>query len=134
MSDMKVFEFANVRSSKAKIAGKFAVGTEQFEVRVLKDANIAYLVAAVNGATEPMKIITSVLNFMERAMVPESAKRFESLVLDPDDGLEIAQVVEIFQHVLSMVAGGDPTGPSSASSQPRKRTGARSTAAAPSGA
>ncbi len=130
MSEIKSFTFASGRAKGAKSAGKFEVNGESFEVRVLKDSNIAYLVAAVNGAGDAMKIISRVLDFMERALVPESAKRFESLVLDPDAGLEISQVVEVFQHVLGMVAGGeDPTGSSSGSSARRPRTGASSTAA-----
>lgn len=127
MSDKKVFDFANVRTGKQKIAGEFSINGEDFQVRVLKDASIAYLVAAVNGSEDPMRIITKVLDFMERALVPESAKRFEKLVLDPEAGLEIEQVVQIFQHVLGVVAGGDPTGPSKGSSPQPRRTGAAST-------
>lgn len=134
----KNFEFANARAAKEKLAGDFAINGQKFEVKMQKDAQIAYLVAAINSTSEPMKIVTKVLNFMERVMTKDSSVRFEALALGDDggEGLDLAQINEVFQHVLEIVAGGgeNPTGSSGASSPPRKRTGARSTGAAAFGA
>lgn len=125
MTDIKHFDFAVKRSDKVKVAGKFTIGTDEFTIRVLQDSNIAYLIAKITDNAEPTAIITHVLNFMERAMPPESSKRFERLVLDPDGGLSITQIVEVFQHVVTVVAGGaDPTGSPRASASRRPRNGA----------
>lgn len=130
MADIKNFDFAVKRNDKVKVAGKFTIGGDQeFTVRVLQDSNIAYLIAKVNSDAEPTKVITSVLDFMERAMPPESAKRFEKLVLDPEGGLSISQVMDVFQHVLGLVAGGeDPPGRSPGSASRPRKTGVPSRA------
>lgn len=119
----KAFEFASKRASGAKIAGNFTINGEQFTVRVLGDSHIAYLVANVNGGAEPTKAITHVLNFTEKALLPESAQRFERLVLDPEAGLSMAEVMEVFQHVLTLVAGGEGA-PDAPVATPRKRAAA----------
>lgn len=134
MSSIKAFEFAakRVADSKKKAAalsGKFEVDGEMFEVRALRDTSIAYLVARVNDSEETTKVLAAVIDFMETAMTPDSAKRFAKMALTPPpDGLEIDEVMEVFQHVLELVAGGeDPTGSSSASSPSRRSTGGSST-------
>lgn len=136
MSDVHVFHFAGgKRATKAKIAGSFQVEDDgpTYDVRLLKDAQIAYLVAAVsNSDGESMDQVVTLLNFMERAMTPESAKRFKAFALGDDggEGLELSEVMEVFRHVLTLAAGQGPTGSSSSSAPPRRRTGARSTATA----
>lgn len=129
MTEIKNFEFSTKRNDKVKLAGTFKINGEIFEVRVLQDSNIAYLIARVNSDAEPTKVITNVLDFMERAMPPESSKRFERLVLDPDGGLSIAQVMDVFTHVLGLVVGGgDPTSSRRVSASPPRKTGAASRA------
>lgn len=137
MASIKSFEFASRRAAESKkkgsgLAGKFEVDGEIFEVRALRDTSIAYLVARVNDTEETTKVLAAVIDFMETAMTPESSKRFSKMALTPPpDGLEIDEVMEIFQHVLTLVAAGeDPTGSSSASSPSRRSTGASSTGTA----
>lgn len=133
MSDFKNFEFATERAAKVQLAGQFGINGQKFDVKVINDTNIAYLIASITGGGDDAKIIAKVLNFMEEAMTPESAKAFEALALGNDGGkgLKLAQVVEVFKHVLTIAAGGtNPTGGSSASASRRRSTGARSTISA----
>lgn len=125
VSDIKNFEFSNV-AKKATTIGSFTINGEEFHVRPLKDASIAYLVHRSRSGA-PDVIISAVLDFTEKAMVPESAKRFEAIVLDPEGGLEIAEIVQVFEHILGMVSA-FPTGQQKASATPRRRTGSASRA------
>ncbi len=131
MSDIKRFEFAGKRSTKANISGTFEIGDDSFEVVHQKGTRIAFLIADVNKAGDPMGTIVSVLNFMEVAMTPESSKLFRSVALGEGDypGLELEEVVEVFRHVLSLAAL-DPTGASKGSSPRSKPAGRSSTATA----
>lgn len=129
MSSIKSFEFAarRVEESKKKkgsgLSGKFEVDGETFEVRALRDTSIAYLVARVNDTEETTKVLAAVIDFMETAMTPDSARRFAKVALTPPpDGLEIDEVMEIFQHVLELVAGGEDTAP--AKPAPARRSSA----------
>lgn len=138
MSSIKSFEFASKRAKEdsavdgPKLAGKFKLDGEEFEVQSLRGTNIAYLVARISDSDETAKVIAAVIDFMETAMTPDSAKRFAKLALEPKPkGLEIDEVMEVFQHVLTLVASGeDPTGQSSGSAPSRRSTGGRSTATA----
>lgn len=124
-NDVKNFEFASI-TKKAKTVGSFAINGENFDVRPLKDASMAYLVHRMRSGA-PDVIISAVLDFTERALTAESAKRFEALVLDPDAGLEIAEIVQVFEHLLGMVSGLPTTSPKP-SPAPRRRTGSASRA------
>lgn len=123
----KAFEFAGKKASGEKIIESFTVNGESFDIRPLKDSSVAVLVHKTRNGT-PDAVLAAVLNFTEKALTPESAKRFEAICLDPVDGLEMAQIVEVFQYVLGVV-GANPSGSSNASSVPPRRTGSRSTAA-----
>lgn len=129
MSEVKRFEFGAKRAIKEQIAGSFEIWTDSFEVRILNDSNIAFLIAEVSSSNDPSKVITTILNFMERALTEESYPRFRELVLG-NPGLKLEEVVEVFRHVLTIVAAGNPTGSSKGSSTRPRSTGARSTAAA----
>lgn len=135
MSDqnVKAFVFGAGRAPKQKIAGSFTVNGESFDVRVLLDSHISYLIHAVGTASES-SIVVKVIDFTEKALTKESAERFEKMVLDPDAGLTTEEVIEIFQHVVSLVAAGDPTGRPNASSTSRPKSGRTSTATARSAA
>lgn len=133
MSDIKNFEFASGRASGEQIAGAFKINGEQFDVKVINDTNIAYLIASITSGSEDGRVITKVLNFMERAMTEESAKRFEDLALGNDGGkgLKLEYVVEVFKHVLGIAAGGaGPTTQSKRSAARPRATGGRSTISA----
>lgn len=129
MTEVKRFEFGVNRAAKVQIAGSFEIWTESFDVCVLNDSNIAFLIAEVSSSSDPGKVITTILNFMERALTEESYPRFRELVLG-NPGLKLEEVVEVFRHVLAIVAAGNPTGSSRGSSTKPRSTGARSTAAA----
>ncbi len=141
MSSIKAFEFAAKRAEEAKdrkvpdgpvLAGYFTIDGQKFEVQALHDTNIAWLVAKVNDEEETTKAVAAVIDFMDTAMTPESAKRFAKMALAPKPkGMKIDEVMEVFQHVLTLVAAGeDPTGSSNGSSRPRRTTGGSSTATA----
>lgn len=127
--DQKSFVFANAKKSanktEVKAIGQFDINGQVFRVRALKDTAVAYLIHRARNAKSDV-VISAVLDFLEKALVPADYPAFEELALDPEDGLELEQVVEVFEHVLSMVAAGDPTGGSSASSPRSSRTGAGS--------
>jgi hypothetical protein len=118
-TEIKNFEFEN--KGKSESIGHFIVNGQRFDVRELKDTHVAYLVRAAQRKRNESAIISAVINFMEHALVAESADRFEDLVLG-DPGLELMQVVEIFQHVLGLVSGGTAEA-SVEKKAPRRRSG-----------
>lgn len=133
---VKVFEFsAKRKASDAKTKGivlaTFEVDGQSFDIRPLKDSSVAYLVHKISGGS-PAEVISAVLNFTEKALTPDSSVRFEKLVLDPEAGLELDEVVQIFEHILEVVSNGvPPTPPSASTRSPRKTSSAsRATSAA----
>lgn len=116
------FEFASKKALKpAASIETFTIDGEDYHIRALKDASIAYLVHRTRGGQADV-IISAVLDFTEKALLPESAKRFEARALGTDgqEGLDLAQIVQVFEYVLGVVAA-NPTGsPSSSSPSPRK--------------
>lgn len=121
------FEMATKRTTSSGVIGTFKVDEEVFEVRALKDSHLAYLIAAVNDTSDGTRLLVKVLDFTSSAMTKESAARFEKMVLDPDAGLELSEVMECFQEIVTLVAE-NPTGGASASSPSPKRSGRASTA------
>jgi hypothetical protein len=125
---IKSFEFGAKRTSAAKkgpaIIESFELNGETLHIRALKDSSVAYLVHQTKSG-KANDIIAGVLDFTEKALIPESAKRFAEIVLDPDAGLDLEEVVEVFQYVLGVV-GAHPTGPSSDSSSASPPTGTAS--------
>jgi hypothetical protein len=126
MSEIKKFEFAAKRAEGESISGSFELNGETFAVRYLPNTNVAYLVAAINDTSDPMRVVTKVIDFMHRALTKDDGPRFEKLVLDPDNGLEIDELLQVFQHVLTLAAAERPTGSSSDSSEPSSKTGTAS--------
>lgn len=126
----KSFAFSSKRAAGSKkgpvIIESFDIDGSSFDIRALKDSSVAYLVHQTKGG-EANVVIAAVLDFTERALTAESAKRFEALALglDGGEGLDLEQIVEVFQYILGVV-GGHPTGPSSASSSAPRRTGTAS--------
>lgn len=108
MSDKKVFTFGSGRTQR--VAGKFELNGQEFTVRALNDSNVAYLIAAINDTTDPMRVVTKVIDFMDRALIKEDGPRFEKVVLDPESGLKIEELLSVFQHVLTLAASPDPNG------------------------
>lgn len=128
--DVKSFTFGSKRAAGAiKLAGQFDLNGERYDVRVLKNSHISFLVAKVKGTNKPDEQVVAFIDFMHKALTPESAERFEAMVLDPDAGLEMDEVLQVFHHVVELVGAGNPTGPSSASSSRRPKAGAGSQAA-----
>lgn len=130
-SDIKAFEFATKKAAATETkdaVGEFTINGETFYVRHLADSHLAYLVHRAKSKA-PDKVIAAVLNFMEAAMLPESAERFEEMVLDTDDGggLEMTEVVEVFEHVLTLVSA-LPTGSPKPSARRRPTAGSSSRA------
>lgn len=109
MSQTKNFEFDQKAAAGPAVIGDFTINGEKYDIRPLKDTHVAYLVRAAQRKRNETAIISAVINFMEQALTAESSARFEDLVLG-DPGLEMLQVVEVFQHVLSVVSeGGEAT-------------------------
>lgn len=116
MSDIKEFTFGNggepVEVDNLKIAGTFVLNKEKFTVAYQETANLALLVAAINNAgNDGIKTVAKVVDFMDRALVPGDALRFEKTVLDAQ--MKVEDVVSIFQHVLELTAADPTTGASS---------------------
>jgi hypothetical protein len=125
-TEIKNFEFGGKAAGPESI-GEFAITIKStgekhtFRVRELKDTHVAYLVRAAQRKRNESAIISAVINFMEHAMVAESADRFEDLVLG-DPGLELMEVVQVFQHVLGLVSDGTAEA-SVEKKAPRRRSG-----------
>lgn len=133
MAEIKSFDFGGKREEDDElVAGQFMLNGELFSVLYQETANLALLVAAVNNASDGTKVISKIVDFMDRALVDGDAERFERTVLDAQ--MKIENVVDIFKHVLSLVAADRPTGPSKPSSQSPRKTGTRSTGTARSAA
>lgn len=127
-NDIKSFNYASKKAAAGagKAVGEFVLNGETLYVRALKDSHLAFLVHKAKSSS-PDKVIAAVLDFTEKALLPESAQRFEEIVLDLEQGLEMEEVVEVFEHILTLVTAVPPTSPSSSS--PRRRTtGSRSAA------
>lgn len=116
---IKTFSFGAKKATGVKVIETFELNGENFDIRALRDSNVAYLVHQTKSG-KANDIIAGVLDFMERALVPESAKRFADLALDVDSGLTLEQIVEVFQYVLGVVGAHPFTSPSASSSAPRK--------------
>lgn len=127
MSSIKVFEFAAAYDESAEVeeavAGQFELHGKTFSVRYLPDTNVAYLIAAINDTSDPMRVVTKVIDFMHRALIEVDGPIFEKVVLDPRRPVKIENLLEIFQHVLGLAAAERPTGGSSESSEPSSKTG-----------
>jgi hypothetical protein len=123
---IKSFEFGAKKAAGVKVIETFELNGESFDIRALKDSNVAYLVHQTKSG-KANDVIAGVLDFMEKALAPDSSKRFAEVALDPDAGLTLEQIVEVFQYVLGVV-GAHPTGPSSDSSSAPRRTGTGSRA------
>lgn len=123
---IKTFQFSAKKAAGVKVIESFEVNGESFDIRALKDSNVAYLVHQTKSG-RANDVIAGVLDFMEKALTPDSSKRFSEMALDPDAGLTLEQIVEVFQYVLGVV-GAHPTGPSSDSSSAPRRSGTGSRA------
>lgn len=122
---IKTFNFGAKKAAGVKVIETFELNGENFDIRALRDSNVAYLVHQTKSG-KANDIIAGVLDFMERALTPESSKRFAELALDVDSGLTLEQIVEVFQYVLGVVGAHPFTSPSDSSSGPRKSgTGSR---------
>lgn len=124
----KVFEFGAKKAlAKSEPIGEFELLGEVYYIRALKDSATAILIHQTRSS-ENSVVLSAILNFTEKALVPESATRFAKVCLDPIDGLDMDQILEVFKYVLSIVAA-NPTGSSSDSSPTVRKSGTRSTAA-----
>lgn len=125
------FTFGTQRAAgdnEEKVVHTFPIDGIDFEVRALSDAVPALVIHQIQNA-KGIEVISHVLDFMELAMTKASAKRFADMALGKDGGtgLQLDQIIEVFKHVLGVV-GANPTGLSSDSSRPRRKTGSGSTA------
>lgn len=94
-----------------------------------KPKTFAYLglIAANDG--EGAAAAQGALTFMEESLIPESREHLLKRLKDPDDDFDIDDLVEILNWVVDVFTEDErPTGRSSGSSGPRKRTGSPSTA------
>lgn len=120
----KAFLFASKVASKDEVVGSFDIDGESFDIRALPDAQVAYLVyKSKSGANDDT--LSAVLDFLEKALTPESIKRFEKRALRVPGGLTMVQIVEVFRYVLEVV-GTFPTGSASSSSSVPRKTGTAS--------
>lgn len=122
---IKTFSFGAKKAAGVKVIETFELNGESFDIRALKDSNVAYLVHQTKSG-KANDIIAGVLDFLEKALTPDSSKRFAEIALDPAAGLTLEQIVEVFQYVLGVVGAHPFTSPSDSSSAPRRSgTGSR---------
>lgn len=126
----KAFNFASQAkaasgaSAKQKIIGEFSIGDQTFDIVELANASIAYLVYDMENE-EGTKVVTTVLAFTEKALTVDSAARFKKLALGAPGvkGLELPEVIEVFEYVLQVVSGAiPPTSPAASRARQRKTT------------
>lgn len=128
--DQKSFEFASRKRKKVAnddvvVIGSFDIaGGDAYRVRALTDTSVAHLIHKARSG-DASTVLSAVMRFMEYALHPDDVQRFENDELDPVDGLELEEVVEVFEHVLSIVSAG-PTSSQSGSSTASRRTGGSS--------
>lgn len=121
------FEFASKKAAQPEAAiADFKIDGEDYFIRALADSQVAYLVHRTKTAG-PDGIISAVLDFTHKALLPESAIRFEERALRVPDSLSLEQIVKVFEHVLGVVAA-FPTGSPAPSVSPRRKTGSPSRA------
>jgi len=95
----KTFDFSGRRASSADAIGSFTLKTkafpngEDFEIRALKDSAPMFLAHQMNIGTQTQKLV-AVIDFMHKAMTPDSAKRFADLATDPVNGLDWEEMME----------------------------------------
>lgn len=128
MSDgVKAFQFASKTTKSPKVIGEFKIDGATYRVRHLKDSAVALLIHQTSSGSAD-KTIAGVLDFTEMALMPEDAKAFAERALskdNPENALSMDEIVQVFQHVLTIVTS-FPTGPSSDSSTSPRRTGSGS--------
>lgn len=129
---VKSFEFSAKRKAanekaKGTVLQSFVVDGVSLDIRPLKDSSVAYLVHEISAGS-PSEVISAVLDFTSKALTPESAKDFRRIVLDPEAGLELDEVVEVFEFILEVVSNGVPTTPEPVSTPSRRKTGSGSAA------
>lgn len=123
----KVFGAASKKAAgKEKVVATFDVGDEHFEIKEANDTRMAYLIHDMSEG-DGAKTISSALNYVGNAVVGDDAHdRLKKAVFAA--GLELEEVMEIFQYVLEAQSDETPTGPASASSARRPRTSTASQA------
>ncbi len=125
---VKSFSFASKKLTGPKIIGQFEIDGVSYDVVAQKDSAVAWLVHRTQSGGNN-ETIAGVLDFTERALTKESAKRFEARVLGTDgsEGLDMEQIVQVFQHILTLVST-FPTGSAQGSSTSSEETGTGSRA------
>jgi hypothetical protein len=94
------FRFAADFARHRKLVVGFEVNGERFDMVVPRDGRCIPYVLAVE--------LEDIMDFFRVAMTKESLERFEDLVYDFDEGLEMAQITMLFHHSLSLLCGEKP--------------------------
>lgn len=131
MSDgVKAFTFASKTTKGPKVIGEFKIDDVTYKVRALKDSAVALLIHQTSSGSAD-KTIAGVLDFTEMALMPEDAKAFAERALskdNPENALSMDEIVQVFQHVLTLVTSFPTIGSSSDSSTSPRRTSSGSRA------
>ena len=104
----KTFDFSGKRASGQDVIDTFTLKTkaypegQEFELRALKDSAPMFLAHQMNVGTQTQKLV-AVIDFMHKAMTPDSAERFAKLATDPVNGLDWEEMIEVFRYVLGVV-------------------------------
>lgn len=94
------FQFASDFARKGRLVVGFQVAGERFDLVVPKDGRCIPLVLGVE--------LEDMMDFFHATMRRESFDRFEDLVYDFDNGLEISQIATLYHHSITLLCGGRP--------------------------
>lgn len=120
VAEIKSFTFAEEVVPDEDIAGQFELNGALFDVRKLKDSALPVLMHKVRNG-QPSVVLAAVLDFSEIALTPDSAKRFIEKHLNPVTGLKMGQIVEVFGHIMTVVAQGAAAEDGSTAPKPTPR-------------
>lgn len=126
----KAFIFASqtktAANSKQKVIGEFDIGEETFQIVEVATASIAYLVYDMES-DDQKRVVSTVLAFTEKALTVDSSNRFRKVVLGGPGvkGLDLPEVIQVFEYVLQVISGEiPPTSPAVSAARRRKATSA----------
>lgn len=110
MSEVKNFEFgAKKTEGEIKAIASFKINGEQYQVRAMRGVSLMYLINKMKNGRNQDDQIAAFLEFADSALLPESAKRLEKLILEQDNGVEFEapELIQVLTHIVQLAAAGE---------------------------
>lgn len=104
----------------------FSINGEQFSARPAIPGSLLLGFAARSDGSDPAAASAAVLEFFDRALLPESLERFKTRVDDPEEVIEMEDLSDIIAYLVEAYSA-RPTEGSSTSSPGPSTSGPSST-------